>query len=463
VSAETGAGLEWRLVKVGGASLIRVVVLFAVTAAPLAIGAIHPEAWVPFLVLAYAGGIASWARARMARALGHQDPEVPGWRALLALHLLVVVQLLPLPPGLLARVSPGSFAAYCIGVPEGLASGWFPITVDPPDTLRGLVFLGGMSLLYATVFREFRQERWRRRLCGALVGAGMFLTLAALVQAVSAQPTRIYGVWTPSPDWAVFGPYVNRNHLAGFLAVVAPLGLAFAFESVLAAVREWRRRGFWATLGAQTGSAALLRPAAAAFVLVGLLASGSRGGFVAFVASLPVFLLMSRQRLRVALVVVPLALLAIGTVDMNPMLKGFETRGFNRWEAWADMLSLVEFFPVLGVGFNAFGSAYWPYQTFQRQEFWGEAHNEYLQILFDTGLVGVAIASFLAARLVRAALRSVGRGAVRGGVVAALAASGVHAVVSFNWQIPANAAAVVALCALAVHHTAADVQREGSK
>jgi O-antigen ligase len=183
---------------------------------------------------------------------------------------------------------------------------------------------------------------------------------------------------------------------------------------------------------------------------------------VAFVASLPVFLLMSRQRLRAALVAVPLALLAIGTIDMNPMLRGFETRGFNRWEAWADMLSLVEFFPVLGVGFNAFGSAYWPYQTFQRQEFWGEAHNEYLQILFDTGLVGIAIVSFLAARLVRAALASVGRGALRGGVFAALAASGVHALVSFNWQIPANAAAVAALCGLALHDTAADPLTEAA-
>ncbi len=436
--------------------MIRVAVLFSVIAAPLAIGAIHTEAWVPLLLVAYAGGIGSWARARVTRALGQPVPEVPGWRALLALNVLVLGQLLPLPPSLLARVSPGSFAAYCIGAPESVASQWFPITVNPAQTFRGLLFLGGMSLLYATVFREFRQQRWCRRLCGALVVAGVLLTLAALVQEASSEPRKVYGMWTPTPDWAVFGPYVNRNHLAGFLAVVAPLGLAFAFESVQAASREWRRVGFWAALGGPAGSAAFLRPAAAAFVIIGLLASQSRGGFVAFVVSLPVFLLMSRHRLRVALVAVPLALLAIVTIDLNPMLRGFETRGFNRWELWADMLPLVGLFPAFGVGLNAFGTAYWPYQASHIREFYGETHNEYLQILLDTGLVGVGIACVLGARLLRAALASVGAGALRGGIFAALAASGVHALVSFNWQIPANATAAVALCGLALRAAAAE-------
>ena len=47
--------------------------------------------------------------------------------------------------------------------------GWRPITVNPADTARGFAFLAGMSLLYAAVFREFDDERWRRRLAGTVV------------------------------------------------------------------------------------------------------------------------------------------------------------------------------------------------------------------------------------------------------------------------------------------------------
>jgi hypothetical protein len=75
-------------------------------------------------------------------------------------------------------------------------------------------------------------------------------------------------------------------------------------------------------------------------------------------------------------------------------------------------------FPAFGAGFNAFGTAYRPYQTFWPYLFVGEAHNEYLQLLLDTGLAGAAV--------------------------------GVHNLVEFNWQIPANAATFAAVAGLAV-------------
>ncbi len=80
---------------------------------------------------------------------------------MIAIPALVLLQLLPLPPQLLGWVSPGSYALHYIPPPPEPWP-WFPITVYVPDTQRGLVFLAGMSLLYATVFRDFQAERWRR-------------------------------------------------------------------------------------------------------------------------------------------------------------------------------------------------------------------------------------------------------------------------------------------------------------
>src|SRR5262249_37255989 len=188
--------------------LLRYTILFLLLAAPLALGAVHEAASIPLLAVAYATGLLSWARGHWSRAHGSAVPLVPATRPLLALHALVLFQLLPLPPRLLRLLSPGSFRFY-----DALAllplTEWKPVSVSPADTLRGLLFLGGMSLLYATVFREFDDVRWGRRLAWTVVDAGLLITLEALIQAASAEPRKIYGLWRPRWDWGVFGPYVG--------------------------------------------------------------------------------------------------------------------------------------------------------------------------------------------------------------------------------------------------------------
>jgi len=427
---------------------MRACVIAAVATAPLVFGAIDPRAYVPLLTVAYVTGAASWLGAFRARADGRAVPRLPGGRVLLALLALVLLQLVPLPPSWLFLISPGSYALYYIPPPVDLPAPWRPISVSPNDTLRGLAFLAGMSLLYATVFRELREERWRRRLCAALAGTGLILTVVALVQAASPEPTKIYGLFRPQLDWAVFGPYVNRNHFAGYMAMVVPLGFGFAAEAVRDAAARFRRLGLWRALGEREVSALGRRAAVAVVLLVGLLAPQSRGGIVAGAVSLAVFLLMFRRRWQALAFVGLLLLVGLLTVDLSAVQRGFETRGFNRLEMWRDMLQLVPQFPLLGAGLNAFGLAFRPYQTVGRFDFWSEAHNDYLQALFDTGIVGAVLALLLLLKLGRAAARQVGRGALTAGVVAGVTASAVHALVDFNWQIPANAAAFVALAGL---------------
>ena len=76
----------------------------------------------------------------------------------------------------------------------------------------------------------------------------------------------------------------------------------------------------------------------------------------------------------------------------------------SRLDLWADMLPMARRFPVFGVGFNAFATAYPHYQTIWRTEWIGEAHNDYLQVLLDLGLVGAALVAPLLALLFRRAL-----------------------------------------------------------
>jgi O-antigen ligase len=113
-------------------------------------------------------------------------------------------------------------------------------------------------------------------------------------------------------------------------------------------------------------------------------------------------------------------------------------------------LQIVRHFPVLGVGLNAFGAAYPRYQTFSKELWWGELHNEYLQSAVDMGLIGAALAGIVLTRLYGAALRGARRGALEAALLGALLASAFSNVVESNWQVPGNAATFAALAGLAL-------------
>jgi O-antigen ligase len=440
--------LTWSEPRDRVAGVLRVAVIALVGAAPLALGAVHEPAFVPLLVLCAAAGIIAAVRARRREAA-----PLPGARLLLALHVLVLVQLLPLPPFLLARVSPGSFALREEVALVPLRT-WLPISVNPADTARGLAFLAGMSLLYLAVFRELAEEdAWRRRLASTVVGVGLALIVVGLMQAASLHPTTIYGIWKPRWDWGVFGPYVSKNHFAGYLVMAIPLAFAFAAEAFHTLKDEWEgRRVGWVALGGRAGNALVRHAAVALALVIGLLAARSRGGFAAFLLSaavLPAVLPRRRQAVTLLLAVALLALAWMGT-GLSARSFGMGPLRAGRLDLWADAVRMFPDFPVFGAGFNAFGTSYLRYQTVATYEWYGEAHNEYLQALLDLGLVGAGLAAALLLILFGRAVRFAPRSALRGGLFASLFALALHNVVEFNWQIPANAATFAALAGLAV-------------
>jgi O-antigen ligase len=429
--------------------LLRVTILVLLALGPFLAGAVYEPVFIPLLVGCGLVGLASWIRARH----GSDSPPVPGRRVLAGLLVLVLFQLLPLPPAVLRLVSPGSFAFY---EHQSLLefTAWCPISASPPDTLRGLAFLTAFSLLYATVFREFARRTWRRRLALTVVGVGLAITVVAFVQAVSPEPSRIYGLWRPPRDWAVFGPYINGSHFAGYVAMAAALALGAALGALHRLRQAWRqRRHGWLALGEREGNA-FVRWAAVVMVLVaGIIASGSRGGVSALALTALVLPFASARRRTTAVAVILLAGLGVAWIGLGGIISAFEVRGIqkSRVDLWVDMLPMVPDFPVFGCGLNAFATAYPFYQTALPNLWVGEAHNEYLQVLLGLGLVGALLVGSLLFLVFRAAWRDAPRGGLELGIFGALFALAVHNVVDFNWQIPANAATWVALAALALN------------
>jgi O-antigen ligase len=111
--------------------------------------------------------------------------------------------------------------------------------------------------------------------------------------------------------------------------------------------------------------------------------------------------------------------------------------------------------PILGWGLGTFPVVYPQFRTFYTNFFVNEAHNDYLQLLVEMGLLGFATMLWFLLTIYTRALKKIRNwpGEISGAVALAcmLGLSGilVHSAVDFNLQIPANAALFYVLCTIA--------------
>jgi len=129
-----------------------------------------------------------------------------------------------------------------------------------------------------------------------------------------------------------------------------------------------------------------------------------------------------------------------------------------RKNIWSDSAAVIRDFPLTGTGLNTFSTAMVIYQTTQHDQQFQEAHNDYLQLLVEGGLlvaIPAAVALFLIARAI---YRRFGAREddtltywIRVGAATGLLAIAAQASVEFSLQMPGNAAMAVVLLAIALH------------
>src|SRR5262249_20397186 len=113
---------------------------------------------------------------------------------------------------------------------------------------------------------------------------------------------------------------------------------------------------------------------------------------------------------------------------------------------WRDTLHVIGQFPIVGTGLNTYSTAMAVYGRNDEHGTAFEAHNDYLQLIAEGGLVlSAAVTAFLliVIRQIRGRLRQCVPGSVeywtRVGAVIGLVAIGAQEAVDFSLQIPANA------------------------
>ena len=211
----SGLGLRNLVLALCGASLVF---------APLAYGAVHPWAYVS-LGLSLAGLsillLLSLALApQLAAELSATLPRPPLWGLVLAAALLVLLQLVPLPQGLVSWLSPWAGQIRSWGNGYGLRP-LIPLSLNSNATVNEILLIWPAVMLFFILVLTVNTRRQIESLVFLLLGV-------ALVEAVYGlwhfQSHRIWGWKNPFYLGRLCGTFINSNHAAGYLGMAILLG-----------------------------------------------------------------------------------------------------------------------------------------------------------------------------------------------------------------------------------------------
>jgi O-antigen ligase len=248
------------------------------------------------------------------------------------------------------------------------------------------------------------------------------------------------------------GTFANPNHFASFIAMTVPLAVLFFRQSVMSSDARDEKRRRHQPMGVVWGVVVFI-------MLAAVLASGSRGGTVTTLAVLLFAVLLLRRRrnrherrwaMAGILFVLGLVAFAVGLDTIVSRFESDQTGYFagDRWQMIVNAWRAAVVFWPFGAGLGTFSSVFPAFHPVGLGGFVEHAHNDYVQLLMEGGLLAVVLALIALHQVTRQVLvlarrdRQVGLDQQTMFQVACgigLLAVVLHSWVDFNYRIPANA------------------------
>jgi len=346
-----------------------------------------------------------------------------------------IVQVIPLPLPLLKVLSP---QAVALRKKLGVLTYWSTISLVPYLTIKELTRWFTAVFLFILVVNLFSTRETLNRLINSLLALSIFQALYGLFLFATGSHALLWYHKKEYVTGRVHGTYRNPDHLAGYLDMVIPLHLS--------QVLEWRHPTPYA---GEEKSKRLLGILLVVILSLALFFTVSRAGIVAFVASFAFWTHLNFRRtggkgsrltgyMWLFLILLAAYLLWLG---INPILERFFQAASElergRLLVWKDTIKMIKDFPIFGTGLGTYPFSLPIYKTFPTQSIFTHAHNDYLELLAEGGLVLTLPFLWATVRAIKWSLDSpslITRGATTG-MVAML----IHSFFDFNLHIPANA------------------------
>jgi len=378
---------------------------------------------------------------------------------LLGLILLGLIQLLPFGQSPIDR-SLLSFSPYN------------SLSLDPYSTRLVVVQLASLFVYFAATLAFVDSPGRLRAIVRTVIIFGFILAIFGLIQSFTS-PTKVYWI-RDLPQSTPFGPFINRHHFAGYMELTLALPLGMLFSGAV----EREKRFLFIFVTAVMG--------------IALIMTNSRGGIISFLAEVIFLALISSVwrnrtksrnneqnakakspavRVLLGLGLVVCLLLGVVMLGGESVLNRFvgtvsssdPTTG--RAHFWSVALDIIADHPIIGAGLGSFGLAYTHYDSRNGLLRLEQAHNDYLQILSDAGIIGGLFGLFFIIVLfrcgfLRANSSDIFRNGVAIGALAGCFAVLVHSFFDFTLHTTSNALLFLVFAALATLGSGVEFKHE---
>ncbi|RWX49454.1 O-antigen ligase, partial [Candidatus Electrothrix communis] len=398
--------------------------------------------------------------------------RVPGFLPLLLLLAWIFFQTLPLPLPVVRVLAPNIFQAYqpVLDLP-GLRSldNWIPLTVNRKATLLEAFRVSSYAFFYLVTAQLLTSSRRLLRTIKFVCGLALCIAFLSVIQRITA-PDTLFWLRKLTEGKTAFGPWVYKNHYAGFMVMLCPLVLAqFLIHRPSLDHFDTIREKILAFFSENRATEHLFWGFGSIVILSSVFLTQSRGGILSIICGvLLFFLLLSRQQERSGKL--PLLLLLTGLVivvgwySWEPILERFSSiidsgNGEikdDRLLVWADALKIITAFPFTGSGFGTFVDIFPGYKTLPDDLLYEHAHNDFLELLADGGLLAGGLGIWFIMSVLKAGY---GQIRLRKDKVSVLLATGafsglagilVYSIVDFNLHNGANGLYFAFFCGLLI-------------
>jgi O-antigen ligase len=346
------------------------------------------------------------------------------------------------------------------------------VSVDPVRTVRALAFIVFNAIWAWTCASVARRAvEFPRTLARNLVALGVIVAVIGLIQRATFNGKLLW-FWEPEfYSWNSFGPFVNRNHFAGWMVLVLMLSIGYLFGRVSvhrpSSKANWREWLLWS--GSAEGTGVLLTAGSILVMGCSLVWTMSRSGIAAagVAASILFVAAVYRSKRRaLSLALAGYLLVAVmgvvawrGTDTLFAWYGNTQTLEW-RFDLWQDTLPALNDFWIMGSGLNTYGTLMLGYPRTDTSSMPREAHNDYLQLAVEGGLLVCIPALLLIFAVARRAVQRLLQPQdemtwwIRMGAVAGMCSMAVQELTEFSLQIPGVALLFATCVALAIHERA---------
>jgi len=368
---------------------------------------------------------------------------------------ICIFQVIPLPEQIIKILSVESFNIWNTthSILEKLGYGesksYFTISLYPYATWKNTILLISY-FVFGYIIADFINTR--RKVKFILFVVLITLTIESIIgiyQYITQNPIFFEG----SRNFAT-GTYYNRNNFSGFIELTLPLFIGFIFTF-------WRFGSFKNIKSLIKESDTLMKSVLFLFLVgiafMSLLFSLSRMGIFSFLISLIFFYLVYKKYYKnintswflIFIIFVGLTFgLFVGLLALFERFVDIGIRPDVRLSVWTDSFRIFKNFPLFGTGLATFEYVYQSYRTLLISSVFKYTHNDYLQLLFETGLVGFGFIITSLTLFFRSSFKTLNNlyrvhddfgfficlGSLTG-IVSIL----IHSLTDFNLHIPANA------------------------